>query len=310
MSATNRPHASTRHFRRAAALAAGVLVRGCNPVEPFLTGGGEIARFRWSGSWGETLTSYLFDTRFIDDSLGFVLPALAIAALVLSRVIEPAWRRVAAIGVLASAAVLTVVGPSGRILLPFLVVPAWIALAAVIDRKRPSARVIGQIVFTLAFAIQLMVAMLHIDKLDPIAVVSAERDEQAWLTERRSAQRFIHDGNSILDEEKKTLVLGVNELFWFDGPVVGGANFDSDRISRYLEGNRLDERMREDGIEALLIYPWLIRAGGSKGETMDRQRALTLSDEAVENLGRLLDHQTVVERRNGGAVLYRLIDGR
>lgn len=278
-----------------------------NPVEPFLSAtGGEIARFRWSGSWAETLSSYMFDPRMIDDSLGFVLPGLALAALALARMMEP-WRRTVAFLMLAMALVLTLVGPSGRILLPFLFVPAWIALSALLRAPRRTGAITMAVVLTIATFIQMGVTWLHIDRLDPLRVVTGDVPDEEWVGSHRRSMHLIREGSAMLSRER-TLVLGVNELFWFEGGVTGGANFDSPLISDYLSlpSNELVERWRTDGIEQILVYPRLIRVGPAIGSTSDRQRALILSSEAAANLtGALRDHATVAGQTEN-AVLYRL----
>lgn len=276
-----------------------------NPVEPFFSGGGEIARFRWIGTWGETVTSYLFDTRFIDDSLGFVLPGLALAALALVRAIDPDWRRLAAVGMLLTGGILTFIGPAGRILLPFLVIPAWIALAALVSRKEAAGRVLASAVLVIAIAVQLGVGLLHLDRLDPLSVVAGRVEDRDWVAERRRSQESIVQGNELLDHGTRTLVLGVNELFWFDGRVTGGANFDSGRISEYLEGEGLAERLRNNDIGAVLVYPQNIRVGSEAGRAIERQRGLVLTPEAASALRRLLE-RSPMERRGGDAVLYRI----
>lgn len=282
-----------------------------NPVEPFLSAtGGEIARFRWSGSWAETLSSYMFDPRLIDDSLGFVLPALALAALALFRVLEP-WHRAAALSLLLMAAVLTLIGPAGRILLPFLVIPAWVALAALTRREDGAGTLLTAIILVLATTIQMAVAWLHIDRLDPLKVVSATVDDQEWVSRHRRSMPLIRQGNVLLSSpSEKTLVLGVNELFWFDGRVRGGANFDSARISAHLSADpdALVSRWRAEGIEQVLVYPRQIRVGSPGEAAVERQRALTLTPEAAAAMGEALRRHGVVAGRTSEAVLYRLND--
>ncbi|MBW3670521.1 MAG: hypothetical protein KY432_02480 [Acidobacteria bacterium] len=282
-----------------------------NPVEPFLsTTGEEIARFRWSGSWGETLSSYMFDSRLIDDSLGFVLPALALAAVALFRLIEP-WRRAATLAMLLMTAVLTLIGPSGRILLPFLVIPAWISLAA-LNRREDGVGFLAPPVLIVATLIQLTVVWLHIDRLDPLPVVKATVEDRDWVALHRRSMPLIRQGNSLLSSSSSssgtTLVLGLNELFWFDGRVTGGANFDSARISDHLSGNpeALASRWRAEGIEQVLLYPGHIGVGSVGEAPADRQRMLSLTPDAASALGEALRRHGVPAGRTADAVLYRL----
>lgn len=282
-----------------------------NPVEPFLsTTGEEIARFRWSGSWGETLSSYMFDPRLIDDSLGFVLPALALAAVALFRTIEP-WRRAATLAMLIMTALLTLIGPSGRILLPFLVIPAWVALEALSRREKGMGEFLAPLVLIVATLIQLTVVWLHIDRLNPLQVVNATVEDRDWVALHRRSMPLIRQGNSLLSSSSaKTLVLGVNELFWFDGRVTGGANFDSARISDHLSGNpeTLAGRWRGKGIERVLLYPGHIRIGPVGEASADRQRALSLTPQAAAALGEALRRHGVPAGQTADAVLYRLRD--
>ena len=224
------------------------------------------------------------------------------------RAIGPGWRRVATVGLLAVAAILTWIGPAGRILLPFLVLPAWLSLHSLAERKETIGRIIASVVLVAATLIQLSVAWLYLDRLDPIGVVVGETDEAEWIERQRRSQSLVERGNEIIDPQTKTLVLGVNELFWFDGRVVGGANFDSGRIAAYLSGDveEVARRMAEDGIESVLVYPRMIRVGQGQGPTVDRQRSLMLRPEAVSTLRELLERHGTIEAESGEAILYRL----
>lgn len=280
-----------------------------NPVEPFLsTTGEEIARFRWSGSWAETLSSYMFDPRLIDDSLGFVLPALALAAVAVFRLVEP-WRRAATLAMLIMTAVLTLIGPSGRILLPFLVIPAWVALAALSRKENGMGEFLAPLVLIVATLIQLTVVWLHIDRLDPLQVVNATVEDRDWVALHRRSMPLIGQGNSLLSSSSgKTLVLGVNELFWFEGRVTGGANFDSARISEHLSADpeTLASRWRAQGIQQVLLYPGHIRVGSVGEASGDRQRTLSLTPQAASALGEALRRHGVPAGETADAVLYRL----
>lgn len=311
--------ATSRRRALAGAVAAGLvpgslfflrnLILTSNPIEPFLSGsGGEIARFRWSGSWSETATAYMFDTRLIDDSLGFVLPGLALAGLALVRTIDGGWRRTVVVAMIVVAVILTLVGPSGRILLPFLVIPAWIVLAALVENKeRVAALIIGTLLFV-ATLVQLGVSWLHLDRLDPLRVVSGSVEQGDWVASHRQTQTLIEEGNRFLTPDRKTLVVGINELFWFDGRVNGGANFDSERVSAYVTGQPAEVagRWRRDGVESVLLYPGLIRVGQPQGRAIERQRALILTPAAAANLRETLRIYGVMEGNGPESVFYRI----
>lgn len=281
-----------------------------NPIEPFLTGEGRsVARFRWTGEWLETARSYLFDPRLIDDSLGFVLPALALGGLALAPRLD-SWRRAVVLGSMTVAFSLTLVGPAARILLPFLVVSALIALAGIAPHLRRTGAIVLATVVTAAGFLQLGVSWLHLERLEPFEVINGDAGDWQWVSGHRATSGAVEAGDELLRAAgaRTTLVIGIGELYWFHNPVVGGANFDSGAISRELEGDpsRIAVGWRESGVTHLLVYPRRIAVGDPPATMTGRQRDLTLSKEAARNLGAILRRHATPVASNPEAQLHSL----
>ncbi|MBW3565188.1 MAG: hypothetical protein KY459_10725 [Acidobacteria bacterium] len=278
-----------------------------NPIEPFLTGETEgIERFRWMGSFGSTFSSYFFFTRYIDDSLGLLLPALALAALASWRRIDEGWLRAAAVAFTGAAMVLMILAPAGRILLPFLLIPAMIGLAAIGIGPEAIAGKVIRGVLVAGTVVQLVMSGLFVLRLDPFPVAFGQMDEQRWLSERRGAQDLIIEGNSVLLDAGRTLVLGLNELFWFEGDVRGGGNFDSQRFVALFSDEDFPERLSEEGITHLLVYPGGIVIDYAPEDPEVRQRLLVLTIESAENLRRFLQEETEIVALTENAGLHRI----
>jgi hypothetical protein len=283
-----------------------------NPVAPFLSGDTEgILRFRWTGEWGGTLSSYLFDPRWIDDSLGFVLPGLALSSLVMLRSLESTWHRLTLIVFLCGALVLSFIGPAGRILIPFLLPPALIALfsLAAIIPAGVRQRLLGGVLIAGA-SLQILVAALHLAKLDPLPVLTGESEDREWVGTLRHVQPLIESANPILPDDGRTLVLGVQELFWFRGDVRGGGNFDSSLIASYLDAppDELLDRLRGDGVTHLLLYENRIHAGPPASDRSVQQRSLTISRDVAQRLSQFLNQHTVTEASFEHGMLFRIRD--
>jgi hypothetical protein len=283
-----------------------------NPVAPFLSGEtGGIERFRWAGGWAETLSSYLFDPRWIDDSLGFVLPGLAISSLVMLRLLESTWHRLTVIVFVAGALLLSAIGPAGRILIPFLLPPALIVLFSIgtVIPAGVRQRLLAAVLIAGA-SLQILVAALHLARLDPLPVLTGQVEDREWVSSLRRSQHLIEAANPFLPEEGRTLVLGVQELFWFRGDVRGGGNFDSPRIAEYLDAppDELLDRLRGDGMTHLLLYENRISVGPPSSDRSTQQRSLTMSRDGALRLSQFLNQHTEIEASFEHGMLFRIRD--
>ncbi len=212
------------------------LVLTGNPVAPFFSANAPDV----SGYRSLVLASYLFDGRFIDESLGasllssavFVAGALGIACLILG-------------------AALFVLAPSARILVPFFAVAATRASEAV-GRFR-----LLRVALAVAIAVQLMLVAYFVDRTQPFALISAKWSDEEYLSNVRSSYAAIAWINTRMPPRSRTLVVGLNETYWFASPVRGGGNFDGPRLSAYLDAatpEALRLRLAHDGITHVAVF--------------------------------------------------------
>jgi hypothetical protein len=161
------------------------------------------------------LADFIFDPHFFDEALGaslVTLPAFASGAV--------------AAGSAALAIALFFLGPSARVLVPYLAVASMSGTAAL--KKRWLAAIVG-----LAVVLQIIVVVAFLGKPTPHTAV-------AWL-------------NQALPQDARTLVIGTSETYWFTRRVRGG---DDTRVSRYLDvpaPEALRARLQQDGITHVAV---------------------------------------------------------
>jgi hypothetical protein len=254
-----------------------------NPIAPFLTSlAPHVAHYRA----GAFLSDYIFDGRFIDESLGAsMLIACTLAVGLLS------WLLIA-VGV-----ALFLAAPSARLLVPFFAIPAARAM-------EPSRTM--RVVLAIAVAMQLFLIGFFTDRSETFALLAGNVSDEEYLTRSRPSTVTIAALDAALPPDSKTLVIGLSETFWFRHRVRGGGNFDGPRVSRYLEAGSSDAlfaRLKRDGIThvAVIAAP-PPTAVGKKLE----ERETSLSPAARRTLSQMLDHyaSSVTARQN--ATLFAL----
>ena len=254
-----------------------------NPIAPFLTSlAPHVAHYRA----GAFLSDYIFDGRFIDESLGAsMLIACTLAVGLLS------WLLIVA-GVS-----LFLTAPSARLLVPFFAIPSARAL-------EPSRTM--RVVLAIAIATQLFLIGFFTDRSETFALLAGNVSDEEYLIRARPSTVTIAALDAALPPDSKTLVIGLSETFWFRHRVRGGGNFDGPRVSRYLEAGSADAlfaRLKHDGIThvAVIAAP-PPTAVGKKLE----ERETSLSQAAQRTLAQMLDRyaSSVTARQN--ATLFAL----
>src|SRR5205823_3902409 len=171
-----------------------------NPVAPFLGAAApHVANFRHP-----YLSDYVFSGAFVDESLG----ASLLAACTLSAG-ALAWILVAA------GAALFLLAPSSRVLLPFFVIPA--------ARSRPAGRVMRALL-VIAIAMQLLLVAWLVERNGYFSLISGEASDEQFLARQRPSYATIAALDAELPLSSRTLVVGLNETYWFAHRVRGGGN--------------------------------------------------------------------------------------
>jgi hypothetical protein len=233
------------------------------------------------------LSDYIFSGTFVDESLGASL--LAACALSAGAV---AWILVGA-GIL-----LFFLAPSARVLLPYFAIPA--------ARSHPPGRALRAMLI-IAIAVQLFLVAWFVDRTKYFSLLSGGASDEEFLAGQRPSYTTIAALDAVLPAESRTLVIGLNETFWFARRVRGGGNFDGPRMSRYLEAptaEALYNRLRGDGITHVAVFAPLPPATDNAKKIEERQTAL--SPGAQRALALLLDHFAASVAARDRATLFTL----
>lgn len=261
------------------------LVLTGNPVAPFFSANApHVAGYR-----SLVLASYIFDGRFIDESLGASLLSTALFAA-------------GGIGLaaLAMGVVLFVLAPSARILVPFFSVAATRATDAVTNNR------MLRIVVIIAIAGQLLLVGYFIDRTQVFSTMSGKWSDDEYLTNARSTYPAVAWVNSALPENSRTLVVGLHEMYWFSHPVRGGGNFDGPRVSSYLDvptPEALRARLAHDGITHVAVFAAAPPTAVAQ-KVAERQTQLTKP--AQRSLAQMLDRYASSVSAHPSVTLFTL----
>jgi hypothetical protein len=259
------------------------LVLTWDPIAPFFQPG--MPRF--IGYRGAPyLSDYVFDPRFLDEALGASLLTGAALATTLAA------GTLAAFGV-----VLFLLAPSSRLLLPYFGVAAMTA--------RPDRRWLRALI-AIAVAVQLVLVVVYVERTGAFAVISGRLSDEEYLRGARRSYDGITWLNQTLPPMSRTLVVGLNETYWFERRVRGGGNFDGERVSHYLEAATPDAlrlRLAKDGITHIAVFNLpLPTEVARKAE----ERQTTLSPAARKSVAELLDHYAASVTSRGDVTLFAL----
>jgi hypothetical protein len=283
------------------------LIIAGDPFAPFLGADPpDVSGYRYG-----PMTGYLFDGQIIDEALGAGMLVFALASLI-SREVRSRIARPAGVAMLAVALLLMgVLAPSARIVVPFLAIAA-IAGASCLDVvKRDGKHTFGAkavaAIAVLAIVSQTFLVVYVTDRNAPFLILTGRATPEEWTQAQRPWIRSIQWIDGMLPERSRTLVIGVTELYGFAHPVRGGGNFDSPRLSRYLETatpEALHARMRADGIThvAIISVPPIATLNPRKRAERETQ----LSDDAREKLAAMLDRFAANVQSRPDATLFTL----
>ncbi len=259
------------------------LILAGNPIAPFFSAlSPHVAHFRA----GAFLSDYIFDGRFIDESLGIsIFIACTLAVGLMSLVF------------IAAGIILFLLAPSARLLVPFFALPAARAL--------PPTRPI-RVLLAIAIAIQLFLVAFFTDRTEAFALLSGRMSDEQYLAKARPSTSTIAMLDAVLPQDSRTLVVGLSETFWFQHRVRGGGNFDGQRMSAYLDAGNADAlraRLRRDGITHIAVI-----AAPVPTEQANKleERETALSEGARRTLSQTLDRYAANVVQRGSATLFTL----
>ncbi len=253
-----------------------------SPIAPFFT-----AHVPHVGNYRElTLGSYVFDGRFLDESLG----ASLLAAL--TAISGPL-----ALALLVAGALIWMTAPSARLLVPFFG-------AAATEAKlewRPLRVILG-----VAIVAQLFLVAYFVDRTDVFSLLAAKQTDEEYLTKARPSYASVAWLNAALPEGSRTLVVGLNETYWFNRRVIGGGNFDGERVSAYLDAptpEALRTRLTNDGVDHVAVFTTQPPTADAKKQ---EERQTRLTPAAQKTLAQLLDRYATDVTSRGDVTLFAL----
>jgi len=278
--------ANTRHYAIAALAGSVFFIRNLiltgNPIAPFFSANApHVSHYR-----ALTLGSYIFDGRFLDESLG----ASLLAAL--TAISGPV-----AIVLLLAGAILWGTAPSARLLVPFFG-------AAASDAKLESRTL--RIVVVIAIVAQLFLLAYYVDRTEVFSLLAAKQTDEEFLTKSRASYTSIAWLNAALPERSRTLVVGLNETYWFRRRVLGGGNFDSERVSAYVDAatpEALRARLTHDGVTHVAVISAPPPTADPKKQ---EERETRLTPGAQKSLTQMLDRYAADVTSRGNATLFTL----
>jgi hypothetical protein len=252
-----------------------------NPVAPFLRPDSpHVSGFNVASGAFELLANYLYDPIMVDESLGAAAPTLLLAFLVAQAELR-AHPFLRALGFSATVAsgLLMALGAASRLLLPFVTAAAAtgaFALALALREQRALARLTSAALLGVA-TLQLLFIATMIAQYAPFSVVG--RGEAAIVAEHRPLSPAIDWLNQHLPPDSKTLVLGIQESYWFTRRVRVGGNFDGPRVAAYLRepsAAALSSKLLRDGFTHVALYPknLLLAAVEERGRRAESKTAL------------------------------------
>ena len=254
-----------------------------NPLAPFFTSlAPHVAHYRGAAF----LSDYVFDGKFIDESLGASLLAL----LPLTGGLVPIVMALIAVG-------LFFLAPSARILLPFLAIPAARNLA-------PSRTI--RVLLAIAVVVQLFLAVWFIDRSGVFALLGANQSDEEYLVKARASYVTIESIDALAPPGAVVLVVGLNETYWFEHRVRGGGNFDGPRVSAYLEQptpDALYAKLKRDGISHVAVVSLPAPTAVTKKA---EERETELSPAAQRMMSQTLDRYAASVVSRGAATVFTL----
>jgi len=267
-----------------------VLLTG-NPVAPFLSRvAPHIGRYRTL-----YISTAVFDGSFIDEALGASL--LMLAFLIRGRM--------AVVFVLAAVVLLFGVSPSTRLLLPFLIIPAITSASGLLASSTGVRRTLTACLLA-AIVMQTLLVVFQVDRAQSFKLLTSPISDQQYVAEQRPATAAVQWLDSQLPPDSRTLVVGLNETYWFTHRVRGGGNFDGPRVSAYLTTptpESLRAKLAHDGITHVAV----ISAPPPTAEAKKvEERRTELSPEAQRALAQMLDRYAGSINSRGNATLFAL----
>jgi hypothetical protein len=254
-----------------------------NPLAPFFSATApHVAHYRTP-----YLSDYVFEGHFIDEALGISI--LILCVMMTGRRTLP---------LLAAAIALFFLAPSSRILLPFLAIPAMTAAPRV---TRTTAVLIGA-----AIAMQVALLGFFTERSEAMSLLDGVVSDEQYLTKVRPSYASVTWLDAALPPRSRTLIVGLNETYWFTHDVRGGGNFDGPRVSAYLNEptpEALYAKLRREGITHVAV---IAAPPATTVQQKIEERETQLTPNARRTLSGVLNEFAASVTARGSATLFTL----
>lgn len=254
-----------------------------NPIAPFFSAAApHVVRYRTVA-----LADYIFEGMFVDEAIG--------ASLLIIPAFTAGFLPLAALGM---AALLFLLAPSARILVPFLAVPAGAAEV----RSRAVRWLLA-----VAIAIQTVLVVWFTARSGSWTLIAGTATEEVYLRRQRPAAfGTVEWLNAVLPEGSRTLLIGLGESYWLARPSLAGGNFDGQVMSSYLTeptAAALREKLRRERITHVAVVEVPVPTAV---EMKRAERQTALSPAARLTLSQMLDQYAARVESAEGATVFTL----
>lgn len=282
-----------------------------NPIAPFLDPlGPHVSSFREGTSVASALSAYVYDEGTADESLGVTLFAGALSLALCARSMRGGrFLSRAAAGLALTFAALAAARPSARLLAPMLAGVAVVGMIALSNATPGSVGCLARWGFAAASVAQLLLVWALFDYMHPFATLGANATERTFLMASRTSYEHVEWIDQHVPAGSRTLVIGLNQLFWMSHRFGGGGNFDGPRMAAYLEADSpmaLHLKLRRDGYTHVALFRPRVLVGAVPVAGRYAEAVTVLTPRAVSALQGVLSIGTIARGERAGVELYEL----
>lgn len=282
-----------------------------NPIAPFLDPlSPHVSSFRGGSSLFATFAAYVYDEGTADESLGITLVAGALSLALGARSLrDERFLSRAGAGLALTFAALVIARPSARLLTPMLAGVAVVGMVALARSTQGDVARLSRWAFAVAAVAQVLFVGAVFDYMHPFATLGRGASESAFLISNRTSYEQVAWIDQRLPAGSRTLVIGLNQLFWMSHRFGGGGNFDGPRMAAYLEADSpmdLHVKLRRDGYTHVALYRTRVLVGAVPTAGRYAEAVTVLTPRAITALSGVLSIGTIARGERNGLELYEL----
>lgn len=289
-----------------------------SPVAPLLLPNSPgVMQYRSGGSvsgWLELVSGVdIFDAGAVDESLGVLMPLMAILSLFAIRRGDRTFRDLVLMGAIQMPILITI-APGSRNMITGLLPLALAGGAMCVEIWREAGR-------TWRFVLGTVAGTAVIAQLVLVAFVFESYDYGRYLAGRQTASEYIarvRPFATVYDLVEATtppsariLLLGETRTYHLDRQVIAGSNLDGPRIAAWLERFRAADELRAEltrlGVTHVVIGRANYRVAGGKPLTMlERETVLEVSPRVAGMVTEMLKTRAMLRHRDAQYLVFEM----